>query len=136
VSTGQGVAILLALICCLIGLATQGLGFLLFIALAPVFILLLATPAHRQPTAEGYSRTMTGCAAAGVVLLVVASSIITFVDVCFPLGLIAFGESFENPNPPISAVFFMLAAFGGGLLAAGFVAWLLVRRFWPRGGRP
>jgi len=135
VSTGQGVAILLALICCLIGLATQGQGFLLFIALAPVFIL-LAAPAHRQPTAEGYSRTMTGCAAAGVVLLVVASSIITFVDVCLPLGMVAFDESFEKPNPPISAAFLMLAAWGGGLLAAGFVAWLLVRRFWPRGGRP
>lgn len=133
VSTGQGVAILLAIICGLIGLATQGLGFWLFIVLAPVFVLLALPPLQMAP--DGYSRTITGCTTGGVVVLVVASSIITFVDVCFPLGVVSFSQSFENPNPPISATYFMAAAWGGGLLAAAFVAWLIVRRSWPRGDR-
>jgi hypothetical protein len=132
-SVGQITAMVLAVLCMLIGFATQGLGLWLFVVLAPVFIL-LAWPG-RWPTPEGYLPAMTGCGVAAAVAVIVVCSIITFVAVCFPIGFLAFSQSFENPNPPLSASLLAVSAWGLGSVAAAVVAWMLVRRIWPRAGR-
>jgi hypothetical protein len=132
-SAGPITAIVLILICVLIGLATNGLGFWLLVVLAPVLIL-LAWPG-RRPTPDGYLPAMTGCGVVAALLLVVVSFLITFVAVCAPIGATVFQE-YEPAHPDPDTVLIRLAALALGLLAASFVAYLLVRRFWPRGGRP
>ena len=124
--------IILVSLCVLLGLVTYGFGLLLLLPLTPALVRLFRASTESGSAVDG---CISLVAAIGVALLVAVSFTITFVAFCAPIGFIAFVQSFENPNPPTSATFIALAAWGLGLLAAGFVAYWLVRRFWPRGGR-
>ncbi len=120
--------IILVGLCVLIGLLTYGLGLLLLLPLAPALIRLFRAPGE-------YDSVERGClgliAAVGGALLIAVSFAITFLAVCFPVGYIGI----QNATNPFSGTVALVLAVAIGSLAAGFVAWLLVRRFWPRGGR-
>jgi hypothetical protein len=116
--------VVLILICFIFGIVTCGLGFLLFIALAPTLYRL-----HRadQHVSADYDSPDAGCAAwgagAALALLVAASVVITFGAVCYSIeatGLYLYG---------IEIVIVLGTVFG--LLASGAVAYVLVRAIFP-----
>jgi hypothetical protein len=120
--------VLLVLICITLGIGTCGLGFLLFIALAPTLYRL-----HRadQHVSADYESPDAGCAAwgagAALALLVAANAVITFGAVFCTIGATGFYFHLYHTDE------FTVMALGMvfGLLASGAVSYVLVRAIFP-----
>jgi hypothetical protein len=101
-----------------------------------ILLVVVATPAAARTILDGLRRKSRGAPfnleskawkfmeSMAVVAVVGISSLITFVAICFPLGL---GGVLSMSDQGIVCV---IMGFAGGLIAAGFVAYRLLRRFW------
>jgi hypothetical protein len=124
--------LLLALVVVLIGaiLEYPGLGILVAVVGTPALVLVFqrARPGGDLEKASGLLAT------AGAVLAVVVASVIAFVAVCFPVGLLAvvgqIGE--QNKTAEQWGVILLIAAWPLGIAAGLTVGWFLFRRLWPK----
>jgi hypothetical protein len=120
--------LVLIALCFLLGILTFGLGFLLFIPLAPALYRL-----HRasQCVSDRYNSVGAGCAAWGaglvIALLVAVSFIVTFAAVCFPIGIA--GSRIYSPDAMELVI--VVGGFVLGILAGAAVAYIIVRAIFP-----
>jgi hypothetical protein len=118
--------LVLIALCFLFGIVTFGFGFLLFIPLAPALYRLHRASRH---VSDRYDSLGAVCAAwgagAAIALLVIASAVITFAAVCFPIGSPGF-SIFQQSDMTFVYVGCVL-----GLLAGGAVAYIIVRAIFP-----
>ena len=124
-------AVFLVLICLTIGIGTCGLGFLLFIALAPTLYRLHRADQHASADYESLEAGCVACvASATLAVLVAASAVITFGAVIYiEMAIEATGVYFYRPA--IFIVFVIILGTVFGLLASGAIPYVLVRAVFP-----
>jgi hypothetical protein len=122
---------ILIMLCFSFGILTCGVGFLLFIPLAPTLYRL-----HRadQHLGVDYASPGASCAAwgagAALALLVAATAVITFGAVFYPIGEIGFKICITYQIYEFIAISVVLGTVFG-LLAGGAVAYVIVRAIFP-----
>jgi hypothetical protein len=146
-SLAVNTATVLVILCILLGLVTFGIGFVALPVLIPVFVRLARKDC--EPDSPFRLPALTGCAAqaaaAGIAFLVLASAVISFVAVCYPIGVSSILAGGFGVTPGATSNLAPLSVLAGVLLGAAAAmgaSYLVARRFFPpdkgrrEGGEP
>lgn len=116
-----------------------GPGLYLLVLLAPALLHLAIIPRQRESLLALWGHLGELPAALGLTLLLLASSAVTFVVVCYPAESVASEverQNAMNMNPPPWNSWIRPAAWVGGSALAAVVPFLIVRRLFKRQSQP